>query len=215
MGLPTVLIAVRGFEASHMATLSNVTINVSYSGGEAHTVVDYWTGLVGVTYTDASSKAVIASDVDEMVCVAPDYPAGVDDDRGINGTGVEIKNLESGKCLDVWSASGSDVPDYTNVDFYSCSGASNQVFTYDGSTIKHAASGKCLDNDASNGDSVQIFSCSGASNQAWTAMSSSGAILNKATGKCLDVLGGGTADGTDVWTYTCTGATSQQWYFEG
>jgi len=46
-------------------------------------------------------------------------------------------------------------------------------------------------------------------------MSSSGAILNKATGKCLDVLGGGTADGTDVWTYTCTGATSQQWYFEG
>ena len=46
-------------------------------------------------------------------------------------------------------------------------------------------------------------------------MSPSGAILNKATGKCLDVLGGGTADGTDVWTYTCTGATSQQWYFEG
>ena len=126
-------------------------------------MVDYWTGLVGVTYTDASSKAVIASDVDEMVCVAPDYPAGVDDDRVINGTGVEIKNRESGKCLDVWSASGSDVPDYTNVDLYSCSGASNQVFTYDGSTIKHAASGKCLDNDASNGDSVQIFSCSGAS----------------------------------------------------
>ena len=99
-----------------------------------------------------ASKAVIASDVDEMVCVAPDYPAGVDDDRIINGTGVEIKNRESGKCLDVWSVSGSDVPDYTNVDFYSCSGASNQVFTYDGSTIKHAASGKCLDNDASNGD---------------------------------------------------------------
>ena len=42
MGLPTVLIAVRGFEASHMATLSNVTIDhrpstidESYSGGEA------------------------------------------------------------------------------------------------------------------------------------------------------------------------------------
>ena len=64
MGLPTVLIAVRGFEASHMATLSNVTIDVSYSGGEAQTVVDYWTGLVRVTYTDASSKAAIASDVD-------------------------------------------------------------------------------------------------------------------------------------------------------
>ena len=33
----TVFIAVRGFEASHMATLSNVTIDVSYSGGEVQT----------------------------------------------------------------------------------------------------------------------------------------------------------------------------------
>ena len=207
----TVLIAVRGFEAAHMATLYNVTIDVDYDGSEHQTKVDYWTGLVRVTFTDSSSKAAITSDVDEMVCTAPD-PVGVDDDAVVS-TGVQIKSSESGKCLDVWSVSGSDVPDYTNVDLYTCSGADNQIFIFDGTNIKHAASGKCLDNDAGNSDSVQIFTCTGGSNQVWT-MTTGGAILNKATGKCLDVLGGDTADGTDVWTYSCSGESNQEWYFK-
>lgn len=207
----TVLIAVRGTDAAHMASVTDVAITVDPSGSEHETTVAYDSNMKRVKYTSSgSSQASIATDVDTMLCLAPTNTTVADDDH-VETTGVEIKSKEvAGKCLDVWGVSGSDVPDYTNVDLYTCSGASNQLFTFDGEQIKHAASGKCLDNDSTNGDSVQIFTCSGASNQAWT-VTSGGTIVNKKTAKCLDVFGGNTEDGTDVWTYTCSGSSNQVW----
>ena len=42
-------------------------------------------------------------------------------------------------------------------------------------------------------------------------MTAAGTIINSKSGKCLDVFGGNTADGTDVWSYTCSGSTNQAW----
>ncbi|MEU5798764.1 RICIN domain-containing protein [Streptomyces sp. NPDC047813] len=39
--------------------------------------------------------------------------------------------------------------------------------------------------------------------------------VEAADGKCLDVQGGGTADGTPVQIYTCNGGAAQQWKFWG
>lgn len=39
--------------------------------------------------------------------------------------------------------------------------------------------------------------------------------VEAANGKCLDVQGGGTADGTPVQIYTCNGGTAQQWKLWG
>ena len=39
-------------------------------------------------------------------------------------------------------------------------------------------------------------------------------LVNRNSGKCLDVAGGTTADGTDVRQWTCTGAAPQHWRIE-
>ena len=42
-----------------------------------------------------------------------------------------------------------------------------------------------------------------------------GALVNPQSGKCLDVAGGGTADGTQVRLWSCNGTGAQQWQFNG
>ncbi|MGW6733671.1 family 43 glycosylhydrolase [Streptomyces sp. NPDC055013] len=39
-------------------------------------------------------------------------------------------------------------------------------------------------------------------------------LVNRNSGKCLDVNGGSTADGTDIFQWTCTGGANQKWKVE-
>ncbi|MFF4269544.1 family 43 glycosylhydrolase [Streptomyces sp. NPDC001536] len=39
-------------------------------------------------------------------------------------------------------------------------------------------------------------------------------LVNRNSGKCLDVNGGGTADGTNIFQWTCNGGTNQKWRLE-
>lgn len=39
-------------------------------------------------------------------------------------------------------------------------------------------------------------------------------LVNRNSGTCLDVDGGGTADGTDIFQWTCNGGTNQKWRVE-
>jgi predicted chitinase len=55
---------------------------------------------------------------------------------------------------------------------------------------------------------VQVYSCNGTGAQSWTA--TSGNQL-QALGKCLDVSGAGTANGTKVQLWTCNGTGAQVW----
>ncbi|MFF3756203.1 RICIN domain-containing protein [Streptomyces sp. NPDC002185] len=49
----------------------------------------------------------------------------------------------------------------------------------------------------------------------WIGDAASTIELKGAAGKCLEVQGGGTANGTPVQVYTCNGTSAQQWRMEG
>jgi hypothetical protein len=55
---------------------------------------------------------------------------------------------------------------------------------------------------------VQVYTCNGTNAQQWT-VESNGTI--QALGKCLDVIGAGTTNGTRVDLYTCNGTGAQSW----
>ena len=55
---------------------------------------------------------------------------------------------------------------------------------------------------------MQVYTCNGTGAQQWT-VESNGTI--QALGKCLDVSGAGTANGTKVQLYTCNGTGAQSW----
>ncbi len=57
---------------------------------------------------------------------------------------------------------------------------------------------------------MDIYTCDGGGNQLWQAHPD-GSITNDESGLCLDVVGQGTANGTDVDLWTCNGGANQQW----
>jgi len=72
------------------------------------------------------------------------------------------------------------------------------------------ASNRCVDITGfgtSDGTRLQLYDCTGGWNQRWS--SSSGALRNPQSGKCLNVAG--TGNGSAVNLSTCTGSTAQQW----
>ena len=61
----------------------------------------------------------------------------------------------------------------------------------------HRLQGLCVDvrgANAANFTPVQVYTCNGTNAQSWTVVTA-GSTLH-ALGKCLDIIGGGTADGT-------------------
>ena len=67
-----------------------------------------------------------------------------------------------------------------------------------------------------NGQVVEQAAATGADNQLWTIVEAEGGVklFNKANGKVLDVMQGGTADGTWVQTWEDVGGESQLWTVE-
>jgi hypothetical protein len=63
-----------------------------------------------------------------------------------------------------------------------------------------------------NGSTVTLATCNGSANQQWQ-VKSNGNITNNASGRCLDVIGQGTANGTRLQLYDCVaaGQGNQQW----
>ena len=107
----------------------------------------------------------------------------------------------AGKCVD---DSGSGTSNGNPVILYHCTGAANQSWTIPGDgTIQ--VFGKCLEvkgaRSTANGAPVELWACNGGANQQWTA--SNGNLVNPQSGKCLDVSGSNSADGTQLDIYTC------------
>jgi hypothetical protein len=71
--------------------------------------------------------------------------------------------------------------------------------------IKGAGSGRCLALPTSDGQTATIQDCA---SQRWTT-ASDGQI--QSNGKCLDVWGHGTANGTLVSSWACSGLANQKW----
>ncbi len=138
------------------------------------------------------------------------------DAYGCNPTAAQQWNVNNGSittnglCLDVVGGSTSNG---ALVDLWTCTGASNQVWTIQNGTIVNPASGRCLDDpgaSATNGVQLDIKTCDGSLGQQWR-VPSQGSVLSGVAGKCLDAFGGSTADKTKVDSYGCNPTSAQQW----
>ena len=122
-----------------------------------------------------------------------------------------IHAVGAGKCLDVPNGTQANS---TQLDIYTCTGASNQSFTYTAShqlTVYGGA--KCLDAYAKGttaGTKVDLYDCNGGTNQQWN-LNTNGTITGVQSGLCLDVTGASTANGALVELWTCNGHSNQQW----
>ncbi len=83
-----------------------------------------------------------------------------------------------------------------------------------GLTIRNRKSGRCLDviGMSRTPNLTHLWDCSGGANQGWTA-SNGNIIVYSGTGNrmCLDVYGGGTANGSQVGVYYCHSGNNQKW----
>jgi len=134
---------------------------------------------------------------------------------------VEIKNVNSGKCLDI---AGAGTANGTIAQQFTCNGGTNQTF-YIAQTsavppayqirIGHAGNknlnvaGSSLAEHAAIdiSDVVTVGQIFGFAKQA----DGSYQIASKNSQKCLDVVNASTADNATVQQFTCTTGTNQRW----
>ncbi len=133
--------------------------------------------------------------------------------------------VHSGKAMDV---SANAVADGANVQEWTDNGGNAQRFAIHfspGSTtdfnIVNVTSGKCVDvvgGYTTDGANIQQYGCNGNPQQRYaftpsyvgaSLPSGSYTLANRLSGKCLDVAGGGAADGTNVDQQACDGSTKQ------
>ncbi|MFF7266537.1 RICIN domain-containing protein [Streptomyces sp. NPDC008159] len=134
----------------------------------------------------------------------------------VSGTAATYNTLvarHSSKCADVTSQSlwaGAQLKQYA------CNGGTNQKYWFKSVgggyyqlVTRHSS--LCV---RENANTVTQENCdSSAINQQWS-LTTTGSYVNvksRATGECLDVNGGSTADSAAIITYTCNGGTNQQW----
>jgi O-glycosyl hydrolase len=106
---------------------------------------------------------------------------------------------QSGKCLTA-GASGAAIS--------TCTGGAEQSWSYDRRGALKGANGYLT---ASGSGLATSAGFTGDAGQRWL-LNSNGQIVSEATGKCLDVGGQATADGSTVGVYTCNGGTNQAWF---
>ncbi|WP_432841076.1 ricin-type beta-trefoil lectin domain protein [Dactylosporangium sp. CA-092794] len=124
-----------------------------------------------------------------------------------NGT---LVNVGSGRCLD---SPGGATGNGTRLQIWDCNGSGAQTFAYNGGASNIIGpAGKCVDvnGDDIGGDgaAVQLWDCQDQArdqNWAWTGNSLT------TMGMCLDIAGGGTANGTQLQLHNCTGNPAQVW----
>jgi hypothetical protein len=127
----------------------------------------------------------------------------------------------SGKCLDVEGRSNRDA---ANVQQWSCSGGSNQLWDVidlgrGQFSIVSQGSNKVLDvvgASTQDGASVQQYRWGGGDNQRWRVERvGDGAyrIVNVGSGLCLDVQGAKREDGANIQQWSCSGGANQAWLF--
>ncbi|NUP50318.1 MAG: alpha-galactosidase, partial [Catenulispora sp.] len=146
---------------------------------------DLWTGTTSTT--SSALSATIPAHGTAIWRLTP--AAGC---AAATPTGEIVGN--GAKCADV---TGSGQTDGTAVILYSCTGNSNQAWVRPGDGTARSL-GKCLTaSGTSAGSAVVISSCVGSAAQHWTAHAD-GTLTSDASGLCLDVYGGGSADSTKL-----------------
>jgi hypothetical protein len=141
------------------------------------------------------------------------------DEGDPGGQVTTITNRNSGKCVDVVSASSADGAEIIQWD---CHGGTNQQWEARAAADGHVQlvsrhSGKCLDIDGAstaNNARAILWTCHGGTNQQWRLRDTGGGYLEivaRHSGRCLDVVGSSTTNSTRLQQSDCRGTTSQQW----
>jgi RHS repeat-associated protein len=128
------------------------------------------------------------------------------------------QNANSGKCLEVRSAS---MADGAAVQQAECNGSSAQQFNITSPAsgvvvLANANSGKCIDVAGASGDNgaqLQQYTCNGTNAQRFTVTSAGPGhytLVNLNSGKCIDVPGFNLAAGVQLQQYTCNGSAAQK-----
>ncbi|MFE6522500.1 RICIN domain-containing protein [Streptomyces sp. NPDC057794] len=134
----------------------------------------------------------------------------------VSGTGATYQTLiarHSARCADVTSQS---LWQGAQIKQYDCNGGGNQKYWfrsvgggYHQLVVRNSS--LCL---RENANTVTQENCdASATSQQWS-LTTTGSYVNvrsRASGECLDVNGGSTANGAAIITYTCNGGTNQQW----
>lgn len=124
-----------------------------------------------------------------------------------------------GNCLDV--VNGRTV-NGTKVQMYDCVGAAAQQWSLLSNGSLQGVGANCLDvinGGTVNGTRVQMYDCVDVAAQKWRFSTGvpdpvrvirSGSLVGVG-GNCLDVINGGTANGSQVQMYDCVDVAAQQW----
>lgn len=125
------------------------------------------------------------------------------DQKGRKGSGGSaltgaLTGEQSGKCLTA-GASGAAIT--------SCTGAADQSWSYDAQGTLRSANGYLT---AGSSGLTVTTAVTGDGTRRWL-LNGNGQIVNEASGKCLDVSGRATADGSKVILHSCTGGTDEAW----
>jgi alpha-galactosidase len=170
------------------------TITVPLTGiglpGCAVTAKDLWTGAASAV--SGSLSATVPAHGTAVWRLTPGTGCAAAVPTGqLTGDGA--------KCADV---TGSATADGTPVILFGCTGNANQRWARPADRTVRSL-GKCLtEAGATAGSAAVLSACTGAASQAWTARSD-GTLVNSASGLCLDVRGGSTADRTALEVWTC------------
>lgn len=106
---------------------------------------------------------------------------------------------QSGKCLTADASGASIAP---------CTGGAEQSWSYDARGGLKGADGYLT---ATGPGLTTSAGFTGAAGQRWL-LNANGQVVSEASGKCLDVSGQATADGSRVILHSCTGGTNQAWF---
>lgn len=118
----------------------------------------------------------------------------------IVGAEGELYNPVSGRCL---NDPGGSTKNGTQLVIWDCNGTARQAWTLPASPITSGVAGKCVSdpgNSASNGAAIVSSACNGAAQQKFT-IGLDGTL--RIHGKCLNVKGQATTDGSVVNLNTC------------
>ena len=135
---------------------------------------------------------------------------GIGGQKWVQQADGSLLNPQSGRCLD--SPSGA-TGNGTRLQIYDCNGSTAQKFSANGGAPVAGPGGRCADVAADdsgvNGAAVQLWDCqSYALDQHWYH-NANGSL--RTLGRCLDIVGNGTANGAQVELWDCNGIGGQVW----
>jgi hypothetical protein len=131
-------------------------------------------------------------------------------------TGYGVIDPGAGECADAYGSSNGASPGQI-VAINGCNGNPAQDWTtWSDGTI--TVWGLCMDTTGGTSSLgtplVDLETCDGAASQEWTPQPD-GALLNSASGTCLDDPSSNTTAGTELDVYPCNGTPAQQWTLPG